>query len=214
MRPTAAQSSRFASDARPNAALPPRERILAAAGRLFYAQGFHSTGIDLIITEAGVAKMSLYQHFRSKDELIAAFLTRRDEFWCGWLQARVEALGGTPRTRLLAVFDALGEWFTSDDFRGCAFINAAAEFTDARHSARLISHQHKERVHAYLTKLAEAAKMSRPVELAAQLALLIEGAIVTAQIGPHDEALNAAIRAKAIARRILPDFQPAKDKTP
>ena len=82
---------------RPDAALPPRERILATASRLFYAQGFHSTGIDLIIAEAGVAKMSLYQHFRSKDELISAFLLRRDEFWCGWLQARVDVPGaGSP----------------------------------------------------------------------------------------------------------------------
>jgi AcrR family transcriptional regulator len=213
MHPAANPASNFASEASADAALPPRERILAAAGRLFYAQGFHSTGIDLIIAEASVAKMSLYQHFRSKDELIAAFLLRRDEFWCGWLQARVDVLGGTPRARLLAVFDALGEWFTSDDFRGCAFINAAAEFTDAKHSARIISLQHKERVHAYLKALAEAARMSRPAELAAQLALLVEGAIVTAQVGPGSEALSAATRAKTIARRILTDFQPAKDKT-
>lgn len=214
MRPAVNPALNFASEARPDVALPPRERILAAASRLFYAQGFHHTGIDLIIAEAGVAKMSLYQHFRSKDELIGAFLARRDDLWCGWLQARVEALGGTPRARLLAVFDALGEWFTSDDFRGCAFINAAAEFTDAKHSARVISQRHKERVAAYLKTLAEAAKMSRPAELAAQLALLAEGAIVTAQVGPANEALNAATRAKAIARRLLPDFQPAKEKTP
>jgi len=214
MRPAAAPATNFASDAAADLALPPRERILAAASRLFYAQGFHSTGIDLIIAEAGVAKMSLYQHFRSKDELIAAFLARRDDFWCGWLQTRVEALGNTPRARLLAVFDALSEWFSSADFRGCAFINAAAEFTDAKHGARLISQRHKERVHAYLKTLAEAAKMSRPAELAAQFALLVEGAIVTAQVGPANEALAAAARAKAIARRLLPDFQPAKEKMP
>jgi AcrR family transcriptional regulator len=195
--------------ATPGTALPPRERILQAANRLFYADGFHSTGIDRIIAQAGVAKMSLYQHFRSKDELIAAFLERRDDFWCGWLRERVEALGNTPRARLLAVFDALGEWFESADFRGCAFINAAAEFTDAKHSARVISRLHKDRVHAYLKELAEAAKMSRPGELAAQLALLVEGAIVTAQAGDVQEA---APRAKAIARKLLPDFQPAKEK--
>jgi AcrR family transcriptional regulator len=190
---------------------PPRERILQTAARLFYADGFHHTGIDRIIAEAGVAKMSLYQHFRSKDELIGAFLERRDDYWCNWLRERVEALAGTPRARLLAVFEALGEWFASSDFRGCAFINAAAEFSDARHSARVISRQHKERVHAYLKELAEAAKMSRPGELAAQLALLVEGAIVTAQVG---DVKDAAPRARAIARKLLPDFQPAKDRTP
>ena len=194
----------------PTAATPPRERILQAASRLFYADGFHHTGIDRIIAEAGVAKMSLYQHFRSKDELIAAFLERRDQWWCDWLRERVQALATAPRARLLAVFDALGEWFASSDFRGCAFINAAAEFTDAQHGARVIAKLHKERVHAYLKELAEAAKMTRPGELAAQLALLVEGAIVTAQVG---EVEDAAPRAKAIARRLLPDFQPAREKT-
>ena len=196
------------ASAPPEHTLPPRERILQAAARLFYAQGFHSTGIDRIIAEAGVAKMSLYQHFRSKEELIGAFLARRDDFWCDWLQGRVEALASTPRARLLAVFDALGEWFASDGFRGCAFINAAAEFTDARHSARVLSRQHKERVLAYLQGLVEAAGLARPAELAAQLALLVEGAIVTAQVGTPAEALNTAARAKTMARRLLPDFSP------
>jgi AcrR family transcriptional regulator len=185
---------------------PPRERILQAAGRLFYRHGYHATGIDRIVAEAGVAKMSLYQHFGSKDELVAAFLARRDDYWCDWLAARVQALAGAPRARLLAVFDALGEWFKSEDFRGCAFINAAAEFPDAEHHARVLSRRHKQRVQAYFKDLAEAARMSRPGELAAQLALLAEGAIVTAQVG---DAREAAGRAKAIARRILPEFQPA-----
>lgn len=190
-------------------ALPPRERILRAAARLFYEQGFHSTGIDLIIAEAGVAKMSLYQHFRSKDELVGAFLARRDDFWCDWLAGRVEALAATPKARLPAVFDALGEWFCSDEFRGCAFINAAAEFSDAKHSARLISRQHKERVHAYLKGLGDAAKLARTSELAAQLSLLVEGAIVTAQIAEPAAAREIAQRSKAMARRVIADFQPA-----
>jgi AcrR family transcriptional regulator len=188
--------------------LPPRERILQAASRLFYMQGFHATGIDRIIAEAGVAKMSLYQHFRSKEELIAAFLDRRDDYWCDWLAGRVAALATAPRARLLAAFDALGEWFESPDFRGCAFINAAVEFPDAQHSARVASKEHKERVHTYFKGLAEAAKLSQASELAAQLALLVEGAIVTAVVSP---GAAPARRAKAIARRILPDFQPSKE---
>ena len=188
----------------------PRERILAAASRLFYMHGFHATGIDRIIAEASVAKMSLYQHFGSKDELVAVFLERRDDYWCDWLAGRVSALATAPRARLLAVFDALGEWFESPDFRGCAFINAAVEFPDVKHSARVASKGHKERVHAYLKSLAEAAKLSQPAELAAQLALLVEGAIVTALVTP---GAVPAKRAKAIARRILPEFQPARQGT-
>ncbi|MGT2433728.1 TetR/AcrR family transcriptional regulator [Cupriavidus basilensis] len=103
-----------------------RERILDTAARLFYQDGLRATGIDKIIAESGVAKMSLYRHFASKNELISAFLDRRHDNWMAWFEQDVEArFAATPGLEVIA--DALADWFTDGEFRGCAFINAVAE---------------------------------------------------------------------------------------
>lgn len=191
---------------------PMAERILGVAGRLFYANGIHATGIDRVIAEAGIAKMSLYKHFRSKDALVLAFLARRDERWCGWLAARVDALAARarrPDARILAIFDALGEWFASRDFRGCAFINAAVEFADAGHLVRGAAAAHKARVRDFIEAECRRATLRQPVEAAARLAMIVEGAIITAQLG---EPKTAAARAQAIARATLVDFPPIPKK--
>ena len=109
--------------------------ILDHALRLFYREGIRATGIDRILAEAGVAGMSVYRNFKSKDGLVAAVLKRRDEAWMSWLTAEVE-IAPTPRERLLRVFDALDRWFRRDDFHGCMFINAAGEFADGASTAR------------------------------------------------------------------------------
>ncbi|MDJ0935396.1 MAG: helix-turn-helix domain-containing protein, partial [Kiloniellales bacterium] len=105
-----------------------RDHLVDTAAKLFARHGFHATGIDRILAEAGVAKMTLYKHFRSKDELILAALRRRDEEFRNWFRRRVEARADAPRARLLAVFDVLAEWFEQPDFAGCTFVAAAAEF--------------------------------------------------------------------------------------
>ncbi len=109
-------------------ASPRRDHLVDTALRLFYRDGFHATGIDKILAESGVAKMTLYKHFKSKDELILAAVRRRDEQIRNWLMRAAERRARAPRDRLLALFDALEEWFRSDDFSGCMFINASAEF--------------------------------------------------------------------------------------
>jgi AcrR family transcriptional regulator len=103
----------------------PRERILDAASAAFYRRGIRAVGVDSVIADADVAKATLYRHFPSKDALVQAFLERRDERWRAWFADAVERLAPDPADRPLAAFDALGEWFGSEDFRGCAFINAA-----------------------------------------------------------------------------------------
>ncbi|MCM1982546.1 TetR/AcrR family transcriptional regulator [Lyngbya confervoides] len=110
-----------------------RDRIMQAASTLFYQKGVQNVGIDRIIAELGVAKMSLYNHFKSKDALIAAWLQQRDHNWRDWFQHRVEALATAPQERLLAMFDALQKWFSQPDFCGCAFINSAVELVDPEH---------------------------------------------------------------------------------
>jgi AcrR family transcriptional regulator len=102
---------------------PARERILDTAYELFSHNGIRAVGIDRIVAESGVAKMSLYHHFPSKDDLVLAFLELRMERWTrGWLEAEIERRAETPRERLLAVFDVFDEWFHESDFEGCSFI--------------------------------------------------------------------------------------------
>lgn len=184
-----------------------RDELIDTALRLFYTHGFTATGIDKILAEAGVAKMTLYNHFRSKDELILAVLNRRDEQFRNWLIEEMERASTDPRERLLAMFDALEQWFLGHafkglDFSGCAFVNAAAEFADHDHPAHRASHEHKRRIVDYLTGLCADAGVDAPHDLAEQLALLKEGAIVTAQVrGKSDSARVAKEMAKLLIDR-------------
>jgi len=172
------------------------EHILEVATDLFYRQGVRAVGVDAIVASAGIAKMTLYQHFGSKDDLILAFLRRRDERWRDWLRGAVGRLAGAPKERLLAIFDALEEWFTSPEFRGCAFINTAVEIADPNHPAHRAALEHKQLVQAYIAALAREAGVDDSETLSRRLLILVEGAIVTAQVGtdpaPARQAREAA----------------------
>lgn len=174
-----------------------RRRILDAAAELFYREGVRAVGVDRIAAEAGVAKMSLYYHFRSKDELVAAWLRRRDDEWLGWLQQEVERRAGNP---LLAVFDALREWFETPTFRGCAFVNAHAELGRSNPAAAQIVAAHKRSLTTYLASLARRQRAVEPDDLARELLLLVDGAIVTASIQGDT---GAAGTARAAAAKLL-----------
>lgn len=175
-----------------------RQRILEATAELFYREGVRGVGVDRIASAAGVAKMTLYYQFRSKDELVAAWLRHRDEEWTRWLESAVEHRG---EDGLLAVFDALREWFETPTFRGCAFINAHAELGSSHPAAMEIVSSHKRSLAEYLAKLARRQGVAESDSLARELLLLVEGAIVTASIQgdarPADDARRAA--AKVIA---------------
>ena len=181
-------------------AISKREQIITEALRLFYQNGFNATGVDRIITEAGVSKKTLYNHFRSKDELVLATLRKRDELFRNNLMRETERLASTPRERLLTIFDAVGAWFQEKGFSGCMFINAAAEFPDAADPCRILSAEHKRLVCDYIRGLAEQAGAKDPGELSKQLNLLIEGAIVCAYVGADK---GAAERAKTMAKVFL-----------
>jgi AcrR family transcriptional regulator len=159
-----------------------RERILETALRLFYAEGVRATGIDRIIAESGVAKMSFYRHFPAKSDLVCAFLEERHRRWMAWFSASVAAHAGRRGSAFLAVADALGEWFASPEFRGCAFINTAAEFTRQESRERAIAASHKRDLEKLLEDYAAAGGLS-PAAAGGRLALLIvDGAIVRAQM--------------------------------
>jgi len=169
-----------------------RDRILSTASELFYQEGVRGVGIDRIIAESGVAKMSLYKHFKSKDVLIATYLEERTENWLAWLHTRVEELATEPCDRILAVFDVYKEWFEQPDFHGCAFINTSIELFDSGHPAYQVCLNHMQAVADFLSNLVKEAKLPEPDILASQLMILLKGAVVeTVMQGNSDPAVRA-----------------------
>ena len=176
-----------------------RDHLVDTALELFIRDGFHATGIDKILAESGVAKMTLYKHFKSKDELILSALRRRDEHFRNWFMRAVESRAQEPRQRLLAIFDALDEWIGGRDFNGCMFINASAEFARADDPIHVAAAEHLRLVLAYVRELATAAGARDAEALARELMLLAEGAIVMAHVaGQADAAKNARRAARTL----------------
>ncbi len=136
--------------------MPPsrRDHLVDTALALFQRDGFHATGIDTIVAEAGVAKMTLYNHFKSKDELILAALRLRDERFRDWFVAAGEVRAGKPRGRLLALFGALDEWINQPGFSGCTFINAADEYGRPDDPIHRAAAEHKRLVRDYVRDIA------------------------------------------------------------
>jgi len=176
----------------------PRERLIDTALELFNRQGYHATGIDGLLAEAGCAKMTLYNQFGSKEGLIRAALEARDARWRTWLRNRVEARAGTPRERLLAVFDVLDEWFRRPDFRGCLFAKAAAEYPGLADPIHRAAAQHQRELLSYLRGLAADAGVARPARLARALMLLLQGAVTVTQVNGPVGAAETARRAAAV----------------
>ncbi|MEU6832894.1 TetR family transcriptional regulator [Nocardia beijingensis] len=176
-----------------------KQRLLTTAEELFYAEGIRAVGLDRLLQASGVGRASFYRHFASKDDLVVAVLEDRDRRWLDWLRESVEQTGD-PAARPLAVFDALAQRFARKDFRGCAFINTMVEVADRESAAHQVADRHKRRVIEYLDELLTEAGRSDADELAAELALLVDGAIVTAV---REGTPEAASRARAIAERLL-----------
>jgi AcrR family transcriptional regulator len=165
-----------------------RGKILETACTLFYQHGVRAVGVDLVVEKAGVAKTSLYRHFRTKDDLIAAFLQREDEdFWGTWDRV-ADQQGGEPAAELDAHLGWIGERVERPNYRGCPQINVAAEFPEIDHPARKVATEHKRQMRLRLKGIAERLGVARPDELAGQLSLLINGAFVSSQIFEPGEA--------------------------
>jgi AcrR family transcriptional regulator len=175
-----------------------RNRILDAASDLFYRRGVRAVGVDFIVEAAGVAKTSLYRHFRTKDDLVAAFLQREDEdFWRCWDRV-AERHRNDALAELGAHLDWIAERIGRPNYRGCPQLNVAAEFPETDHPARRVAAAHKGELRRRLLGIAERLQVERPVELAGQLSLLINGAFVSSHVLSADEAgplLHSAARA-------------------
>lgn len=178
--------------------LTARDRLLAAATELFYSEGVHTVGIDRVIERAGVAKASLYNTFGSKEQLVRAYLLGRQESRQERIR-RAMARYDTPRDRILAIFDALGEVFIQPGYRGCAFINASAESPPGSPVQRVC-----DEIRAWLrmvfVQLAEETGVSDPEHLAVQLTLLYDGALVGAQM---DRDPGRAVAARTTASILI-----------
>lgn len=190
-------------------ACPARERILETAFRLFYAHGIRSVGIDRIIAESKVAKATFYKYFPAKDRLVVAYLDKVDRTWTGLLHRAAAAAGAEPRRQLVGMFDALAEACDEDGYRGCAFINAAAEYEPGTivHDRAL---EHKNAVRAWVRDLAEEAGAPDPDALARALTLLLDGGLAS---GAVDALPDAPAVAKESARLLVEAVPALPDPT-
>lgn len=181
-----------------------RDELVSKALKVFYRDGFHATGMDKLVVETGVSKTSMYKHFRTKEELILAALRLRDENFRDWFFKRIDEMGETPAEQILVSFDALKEWFEEDEFRGCMFIKAGAEFQDPDHPIHVQAAEHKQFLLDHFTSVAEKAGAQDPHKLACQIVLLQEGAIVSAVLLQHcDPARDAKDAAKKLLASAL-----------
>lgn len=168
-----------------------RERILEAAYDLFAHQGTRSVGVDAIIEKSGVAKMTLYRHFKSKQDLVLAFLERRAALWTeDWLVREVSMRASEPKERLLAIFDAYHDWFQIEDFEGCAFVHVLLEY-QADNPLRAAAAGHLARIRNFVRDLANEAGIKDAPNFSETWHMLMKGAAIAAAEGNRQAALQA-----------------------
>jgi AcrR family transcriptional regulator len=178
----------------------PRERILRTAYDLFCREGVHAVGIDRIVADAGVAKMSLYRHFHSKEELVLEVIELREQLWTrGWLEREVEQRADTPEGKLLAIFDVFGDWFRHEDYEGCLFINSLLETHDRTGLIGSACVKRLATVRSLVRIWSEEAGIPDPDRCARQWQILMLGSIVAAAGGDN----QAARRTREIATCLL-----------
>jgi AcrR family transcriptional regulator len=171
-----------------------RERILAEAFVLFYAEGIRAVGVDLLIARSGVAKATFYRHFASKNDLVVAYLERRRSAWLTWLTSDVAERPASGDERLLAVFDALADLFADPAFRGCPVHNAVVEAGGDSPAVLEQARLHQGDLERYVAGLATEAGPRDVDEITRQWVLLIDGALVGAQRGGGSEPARTARR--------------------
>ncbi|MGH2887566.1 MAG: TetR/AcrR family transcriptional regulator [Solirubrobacteraceae bacterium] len=177
-----------------------RERLISAAYELFSQRGVQAVGIDAIIERSGVARQTMYRHFASKQELVLAFLERREQLWTrNWLESEVSRRASDPRERLLAIFDVFDRWFRAPDFEGCSFINVLLEHPTSGHPVHRAAAAYLAGIRQFLEDLARQAGIPDAQDFAREWHILMKGSIVAAGEGDRE----AAMRAKKIGGVLL-----------
>ncbi|GAB4194448.1 MAG: TetR family transcriptional regulator [Wenzhouxiangellaceae bacterium] len=176
---------------------PKREKLLDIAVNLFHREGYHSVSIDRILEEANVSRPTFFKHFPSKDDLIVTAMKRRDAAARSNFRDALIKQHDNPEQRLLAMFDLLAEWVQQENFTGCLFINATAEYADPSDPIHQAARDHKDAYREIILEQTRLLAIADPVDLAEKLMLLVDGLIVTAHVaGPR----QFAQRAKELAR--------------
>jgi len=177
-----------------------KDRILATASKLFYRNGIHAVGVDLIVAETGIAKTSLYRHFGNKEGLVAAFLEAEDDdFWRQWDAIAAKHLND-PAAELEAYLDWMDSRLRKSGYRGCPQLNAVAELADPRHPARRVAAGHKERMRERFSAIARRLKLRNPESVGAQLALAFDGAFMSAPLGA---GVEMAVTLRNLVKAVL-----------
>jgi AcrR family transcriptional regulator len=176
----------------------PKDKVFQTAARLFYQHGYRAVGVDTIAAESGIGKMTLYRHYPSKDDLIAAYLKdSHDVFWNYFEQATIDASG--PREKLLAFFESLQEYVTTPACYGCPFLNVATEYPETDYPGHQVAIEHKQSVRARFRQLAKEAGARKPDVLADQLFLLMDGAYMASRMfGAKNPAAHLAEAARTL----------------
>jgi AcrR family transcriptional regulator len=176
-----------------------RERIVRTAYELFYRDGVTAVGVDRIVAEAGVAKTTLYRHFRSKDDLVVAVLERHEDLWTsGWIEREVEHRATSPQERVPVLFEVFYEWLRDDSYEGCLFINSLLEIHGRSEVIRASSVAALEHVHALVARFAREAGIGDPVGFAHQIQIIMRGGIIAALEGQFE----AVDEARLLARKL------------
>jgi AcrR family transcriptional regulator len=174
--------------------IPPRARILAAAGELFYREGIRAVGVEAIAEAAGTNKMTLYRHFASKDDLVAEYLRERAKLADAAWDRLAAAYPGDALAQLRAWIAKMAERLANADERGCALVNAAVELPEKSHPARRVIEEFKTAERTRLTQVCRATRLNDPDVLAEELHLMLEGARVTAQSVGRDGLSERVMR--------------------
>lgn len=183
-----------------------RERILFTALDLFHAHGFHAVGLDRVLNEVGVTKTTFYNHFESRDQLMVEAIQKRDAWDQAAFERRLKEIAGyAPRDMLLGMFDVLHEWFTHEDFRGCIFLHACAEFPSPTDPVHRAGARHYAVSEDTIAQVAAGAGIGDPERFAGEWALLLQGAITHRLVTGDDQA---ALRARRVAEKLLDEALP------
>jgi AcrR family transcriptional regulator len=184
-----------------------RERILTAAYELFSRRGIRAVGTDEVIERAGVARATLYRHFKTKDELVLAVLQLREDVWThGLIEEQSRARAATPEGQLLAIFDVMHEWIQSHDgYEGCSFINVFLEL-GADHPAGRACVAHIDHVRDIVRRRAVAAGLTDVEDFASSWHILMKGAMILAAVGD----LDAALRARRMGLSLIEEHRPVE----